>query len=229
MKKVLIALCTLALACSCTFSFDGLGNGKKVVCKGPETTKSFDLSGFNGITINGSSDITITQGEGYSVSVKANEEVFDYLDYQVVDGSLLLKSKDNVQIVAKTFKVYVTLPCLETLLVNGAADAEIYNYKSDKDLDVQVNGAGDFEVGSIKVPSLTFTVNGAGDIDANELDVETLNVSVNGAGDVDLSGKATTANLSVSGAGDIDASELEVEHMNIRKSGLASIETKKKD
>ena len=229
MKKVLIALCTLALACSCTFSFDGLGNGKKVVCKGPETTKSFDLSGFNGITINGSSDITITQGEGYSVSVKANEEVFDYLDYQVVDGSLLLKSKDSVQIVAKTYKVYVTLPCLEKLLVNGAADAEIYNYKSDKDLDVLVNGAGDFEVSSIKVPSLTFTVNGAGDIDASDLDVETLNVSVNGAGDVDLSGKATTANLSVSGAGDIDASELEVEHTNIRKSGFANIETKKKD
>lgn len=229
MKKVLIALCTLAITCSCTFSFNGLGNGKKVVCKGPETSKSFDLSGFSGITISGSSDITITQGESYSVSVKANEEVFEYLDYEVTDGTLLLKSKDNVQIVAKTYRVYVTLPCLENLLVIGAADAEIYNYRSDKDMDVMVNGAGDFEVKSIKVPSLTFTVNGAGDIDASDLDVETLNVSVNGAGDVDLSGKAHTANLSVSGAGDIDASDLDVEHTNIRKSGFASIETQKKN
>ncbi len=229
MKKVLIALCTLALACSCTFSFNGLGNGKKVVCKGPETSKAYDLTGFNSITINGSSDIDITQGENYSVLVKANEEVFDYLDYQVVDGTLLLKTRDNIQIVAKTFEVYVTLPCLEKLLVNGAADAEIYKYRSDKDLDVQVNGAGDFEVKSIQVPSLTFTVNGAGDIDADDLYVGTLTVSVNGAGDVDLSGKAETANLSVSGAGDIDASELDAEHTNIRKSGFASIVTKKKD
>jgi hypothetical protein len=229
MKKVLTALCTLALVCSCTFSINGVSNGKRVVCKGPETSKSFDFTDFTGITVNGSSDITINQGETYSVNVKANEEVFDYLDYEVIDGVLVLKNKDNVQIVAKTFKVYVTLPCLEKLLVNGAADAEISNYKSDKDLSVMVNGAGDFEVASIQVPSLTFTVNGAGDIDASDLDVETLTVSVNGAGDVDLSGKAHTANLSVSGAGDIDASELEMEHTNIRKSGFASIETKKKD
>lgn len=228
MKKVLFAFCALLIvACSCTISING--NGKRVVCKGPETTKSFDLSNFTGITVNGSSDLTITQGENYVVSVKANEEVFDYLDYEVVDGTLVLKNKDAVQIVAKTFEVSVTLPCLEKLLVNGAADAEIHNYTSDKDMDVLVNGAGDFEVSSIKVPSLTFTVNGAGDIDASNLNVENLTVSVNGAGDVDLSGKAHTANLSVSGAGDIDASELDVEHTNIRKSGFASIVTKKKD
>lgn len=229
MKKVLIALCALAVVCSCTFSFNGLGNGKRVVCKGPEITKSFDLSGFTGITVNGSSDLTVTQGENYSVVVKANEEVFQYLNYEVVDGTLLLKNKDSIQVVAQTFEVMITLPCLEKLLVNGAADAEIYNYTSDKDLDVMVNGAGDFEVKSIKVPSLTFTVNGAGDIEADGLNVETLTVSVNGAGDVDLSGKAHTANLSVAGAGDIDASELDVEHTNIRKSGFASIVTKKKD
>lgn len=229
MKKVLIALCALAVACSCTFSINGLGNGKRIVCKGPETTKSFDLSGFTGITVNGSSDLTVTQGENYSVTVRANEEVFEYLNYEVVDGTLLLKNKDSVQIVAKTFEVNITLPCLEKLLVNGAADAEIYNYQSDKNLDVMVNGAGDFEVKSIQVPSLTFTVNGAGDIEAEDLNVENLTVSVNGAGDVDLSGKAHTANLSVSGAGDIDASELDVEHTNIRKSGFASIVTKKKD
>lgn len=229
MKKVLIALCALAVACSCTFSINGLGNGKRIVCKGPEDTRSFDLSGFTGITVNGSSDLTVTQGENYSVTVRANEEVFEYLNYEVVDGTLLLKNKDSVQIVAKTFEVYITLPCLEKLLVNGAADAEIYNYQSDKNLDVMVNGAGDFEVKSIQVPSLTFTVNGAGDIEADDLNVENLTVSVNGAGDVDLSGKAHTANLSVSGAGDIDASELDVEHTNIRKSGFASIVTKKKD
>ena len=228
MKKVVFVLCALAMVCSCTFSVN-VGNGKKVVCKGPVVEKTLDLTDFNAITVTGSSDLVIAQSQNFSVKVNANEEVFEHIDYTVENGTLNLKTRENVQIVAKTHKVYVTLPCLENLLVNGAADADIRDYTSDKGLVVLVNGAGDFEVSSVRVPSLTFTVNGAGDIDATGLDVETLHVSVNGAGDVDLSGKAGYASLSVSGAGDIDAQQLECPQIDMHKSGVASIKTSKKN
>lgn len=227
MKKLFFILCTLALTCSC-FSIHYNSNSKRVVCKGPVVEKSLDLSGFNAITVTGSADMIIGQSQTFSVKVNANEEAFDYLDYVVEDGTLVLKTKDNVQIVAKTYKVYITLPCLENLTVNGAADADIRDYSADKDLTVVVNGAGDFEINGIKVPALHFTVNGAGDVDASELDVQDLTVIVNGAGDVNLSGKATKAYFGVSGAGDIDAEELEMEDYEVRKTGLASIKTPKK-
>lgn len=228
MKKLLFAFCTLVLACSC-INIHYNGNGKRIVCKGPVEEKSLDLTGFNAINVNGSSDMIITQSESFSVKVKANEEAFEYLDYEVEDGVLIIKTKDNVQIVAQTYEVYVTLPCLENLVVNGAADADIHDYSSAKDLTVLVNGAGDFEISSVKVPSLSFTVNGAGDIDATELDVESIAVRVNGAGDVNLSGKATKADFSVTGAGDIDAYDLEMEDYEVHKTGLASIKLPKKD
>ena len=224
MKKLFFILCTLALTCSC-FSIHYNSNSKRVVCKGPVVEKSLDLSDFNAINVTGSADMVISQSESFSVKVNANEEVFDYIDFSVENGTLKLKNKDNVQIKAKTFKVYISLPYLENLLVNGAADADIHDYASDKDLTVLVNGAGDFEIVSVKVPTLSLTVNGAGDIDATGLDVETVSVSVNGAGDVNLSGKADTANMSVSGAGDIDAANLEVKEWNVHKSGIASVRT----
>lgn len=233
MKRALSLIGAAMLCAACVFPINGLNgitvnNGKKVTCKGPVITKTLDLSGFDAITVNGSSDMELFQGDNFQVLVKANEEVFDYIDYKVEDGVLVLGTKDNVNIRAEEFDVTITLPVLKKLLVNGAADVDLKTgYKSSENLEVLVNGAGDFDLSGIAVPSLSFTLNGAGDIEADALDVEELSVSVNGAGDIDLSGKAGKASFSVSGAGDIDASGLQCGSFTTHKSGMASIKVGK--
>ena len=217
------------LCAACVFPINGLNgitvnNGKKVTCKGPVITKELDLSGFDAITVNGSSDMELIQGDYFKVLVKANEEVFDYIDYKVEDGVLVLETKDHVNIRAEEYEITITLPLLKELIVNGAADTDIKaGYVSSENLKVVVNGAGDFDLSGIKVPSLSFNLNGAGDIEADGLDVDELSVVVNGAGDIDLSGKAGKASFSVSGAGDIDATGLECGSFTTHKSGMASI------
>lgn len=199
-------------------------NGKSIRCKGPVVEKSFDLKDFSAITVNGSADIKIAQGDNFSVLVTANEDVYQYLDYKVEDGVLILETKDHVQLRAETHHLAVTIPCLESLQVNGAADVEIPDgYVSGKALNIVVNGAGDFDFESVAVPSVAFTLNGAGDIDANGLDVEKVSVTVNGAGDIVLSGRATEAYISVHGAGDVDARELACDKWETHRAGLASI------
>lgn len=229
MKKVILALCTMVLATSCVYSLN-LNMNNRVVCKGEVKTEQMDLGDFNQIVLNGAADLEIFQAETCQVKVEANEEVFQYLDYRVEDGTLVLETKKDgksIQISAKTFNVYVKAPLLESVVVNGAADANLHAYTSDKDLVMMVNGAGDVEMDSIKVPSLSFTINGAGDLEANSIDVEKLYVSVNGAGDVDVSGKAGYAKLSVTGAGDIDAYNLDCPQVDKSKAGVASIRLKK--
>ena len=228
MKKIMVIMAAAVMLASCNFNMNGItvGKGKKVTCKGPVTEKTLDLTGFDAIVVNGSSDMELTQGETFKVLVKANEDVFQYLDYKVSDGKLVLETVDNVNIRAEEFNIYITLPTLKSLEVNGAADVDLKNgYKSSEDLEVNVNGAGDFEFNGIAVPALIFELNGAGDIEAENLDVQKLDVTINGAGDIDLSGKAVKANFSVSGAGDIDARRLDCQDFTTSKSGLASIKT----
>ena len=229
MKKIMVIMAAAALLAACNFNMNGItvGNGKKVTCKGPVVEKTLDLTGFDAIVVNGSSDMELTQGETFKVLVKANEDVFQYLDYKVSGGKLVLETVDNVNIRAEEFNIYITLPTLKSLEVNGAADVDLKNgYKSSEALEVEVNGAGDFEFNSITVPTLSFELNGAGDIEADNIDVEELKVMVNGAGDIDLSGKAVKASFSVNGAGDIDARRLDCQDFTTSKSGLASIKTK---
>ena len=230
MKIINMTLCALAatLFTSC-FSIH-INNDKRIVCKGEVETHEMNLEAFRQVVLNGSADLEISQAEACRVKVTANEEVFQYLDYRVEDGVLILETaKDGkpVHIQAKTFTVYLSAPLLESLTVNGAADAEMSGYTSDSEIAMTVNGAGDISLSDIKVPTLRFAVNGAGDLDAKGLDTGNLYVSVTGAGDIRLSGQSGYANFSVTGAGDIDARGLDCPKVDKHKSGAASIRLKK--
>ena len=230
MKKVIIALCTLVLATSCIYSVN-LKLGNRIVCKGEVETHEMELGSFSQVVLNGSADLKIAQKEACSVKVEANEEVFDYLDFRVEDDVLILETKKDgktVQLAAKTFCIHISAPVLESVTVNGSADASMEDYSSDKDFALTINGAGDMELEDIKVPTLSFLINGAGDLEASDIDVEMLKISINGAGDVEVSGKAGSANLRVTGAGDIDASELDCPNIEKSKTGAASIRLKNK-
>lgn len=221
MKKFLFILAVAAT--SCAFNVNSW-NGKRVICKGEVIEKQLDFQDFNAIVVNGHADITILQSDEFIVSVLANEEVFEHLDYSVKEGALYIETKNNVNIkAADKYEITVSMPCLEGLTVNGAADALLKDYSSDSDMSIKINGAGDIDISSAKLHDLSISVNGAGDINAHGIDVEKLIISVNGAGDAKLSGKAVSASFGVSGAGDIDARNLECDDVQTRKSGAATI------
>ena len=228
MKKIVFGAIVALISTSCVYNLHlNWGDKSRVVCNGPVETRTFDLTGFNAITVNGSADVEIFQADTFGVSVTANTPVFDYLDYKVEEGVLILETKDHVHIKAETFDITIHMPELTNLTVNGAADADLKGgYSSDKDLEVIVNGAGDFDIKDIKLPRLAIVINGAGDIKAQDIQVENLSVDVHGAGDVKLSGVAGTTSLSVSGAGDIDAIGLDCNNVQTHKSGIASIKLK---
>ena len=228
MKKILLALLAIPLVSGC---FTSIGGGKRVVCKGPVILKNLDeelqFPDFDKIVLNGHADLKYVQEkDGFGVQVEANEEVFGLLDFHVTDGTLYLETKDNVQIVADEFDIYVGSPVLSSVTVNGAADATIIAIDEDEDLQIAINGAGDCELQNISVPGLSVMVSGAADIDATGLDVDNLYVGVSGTGDVDLQGRADYVNLTISGVGSVDISKLSYEKIDINKSGIATVKTK---
>ena len=181
MKQILYMAATVLLCSSCFHvNTNWTGGGKNAIKgEGPVITKSFDLKDFDRIVINGQADATFTQSDTYEVTLRAQENVFDYVDYRV-EGTTL-------------------------------ADFDIpAGLKSDDDLQIEVNGAGDLTFNAVRCNNLTIQANGAADVDLTDINVQKLKVDVNGAGDVIVEGNAADADLSVNGAGDIDATRLKV-------------------
>ena len=223
---IIAGIITLLIATGCVVRVNG--NGKNVRCKGPVVTKTFDLADFDNITLNGGCDINLIQQNEFLVSVEANEEVFEHLDYYVDGNTLVLDTKEHVTIMAQKFNLTIGLPVMKALVVNGAGDVDLKNgYSSAEDMKIEINGAGDFDFTGVKVPALSIAVNGAGDIDINSMEVQELSLAVNGAGDAKVSGKADRASFTVAGVGGIDARNLDCEDIETSKSGIASIKTKK--
>ena len=247
MKKIMIAAAAVLLCTSCFHvnknykqgdagdfveGFqEGFSEGRKASRKpikgeGAVVNKSFDLKDFDQIVINGHADVSFTQSDAYEVTVRTQENILEWLDYKVVDGTtLVIEAKDKREIRAEKYDLVIQAPALKKLVVNGASDFNVGGLRSEEGLDIEINGAGDLDFDRIQCSSLTLEVNGAADANLTSISVlKDLKVEVNGAGDVKVTGNAQSASFSVNGAGDIDATGLKVAgEVSKHTSGLASI------
>ncbi|MBQ9192658.1 MAG: DUF2807 domain-containing protein [Bacteroidales bacterium] len=226
MKRILYMAATVLLCTSCFHVNTNWKGGKdSIKGEGPVVSKSFDLKDFDRIVINGHADATFTQSDTYEVTLRAQENIFSYVDFRVEGTTLILETKEKRSVRSTEYDVTVKAPALSRIEVNGAADFDIpAGLTCDGDFQIEVNGAGDLSFHAVRCNDLSIMVNGAADADLKAIDVQRLKVEVNGAGDVNVDGKAGAADLSVNGAGDIDATGLQVSgEVNKRASGLAKI------
>ena len=231
MKKYLFIAAAALLSASCfhvNVNFKDFGGTFKNAIKGegPVETRELGYQDFHTIRVNGHADITFVQSEQWKVSLTTQENIFEALDYEVIDSVLVIQAEGGRSVKAEEYDLYIQAPWLKQLEVNGAADFKADSpLKSDRNLLVEVNGAAeiDFPKG-ITCGELVFSSHGASDIEAHGLDVGKLTVQIDGAGDVTVSGKAGEAQLNVNGAGDIDAKELQVAgELKKKASGAARI------
>ena len=212
MKKILYIAATALLCASCIHVNTNYKGGKNSVKgEGAVVSKSFDLKDFDQIVINGHADVNFTQSSVYEVTVRTQENVLEWLDYKVDGTTLVIETKNHREIRATKYDLVIQAPELKKLTVNGASDFNVNGLRTDGNLDVQVNGAGDLDFTGIACNSFSVEVNGAADANLNSVDIrKDLKVQVNGAGDVTITGNAQDVTLEVHGAGAINATGLKV-------------------
>ena len=223
MKKFLALIVLPLLIASCTINFK---DGKTVKCTGPVETRAMEIAGdFQAIEINGGFDMKMVYGP-CAVEVTANNDAFDYLSvFTRKDGTIVIETKDHVNIAAEECVFTVSSPKINSIKVNGAVDLD-YTFTSEysEPLAIVVNGAGDMELNKFAGPSMTVEINGAADLDINDIKTQSLSIEINGAGDVAVSGETDDASFEVNGAGRINATGLVTKNKpRVSTSGLASV------
>lgn len=189
---------------------------------GKPVSQTREVSGFDRIEINGAYALYLTQGKEYSLRIEAEPEVLENIETEVKGG--LLKVSDNkprIRIGAfkgKTRKIYLTLPELKDLCINGAADVISQNRIKTGNFGLTVNGAGDVEL-ELEAGDVAATINGAGDIKLKGT-AENFDISIDGAGDISAGDLASQkASVSISGAGDCRVNASQELTVNIAGSG----------
>lgn len=176
---------------------------------GPIASQSYDLTGFTGVEVSGPDDVTIRQGDSFSISARGRKEALDRLEI-TLDGTQLkigrkregfgFSNSDDDDV-----DIAITLPKLNAVRLTGSGTIDADNVDGDA-VEAVVTGSGDLKVAKLTGKSAEITVSGSGDIEIAGGTIGSGELSVTGSGDIDADGLvATTLDVSITGSGNVDA------------------------
>lgn len=174
---------------------------EKITGSGNIITEPRNVSNFYSVSAFGSSEVYITYGTQFSVSVNGYENIVPELKTYVEDGTLIIKYDNNVNITNDNSKVYVTMPSLVGVSGNGDNDIKVSgNFIGMENLSATTSGSGDIKIESGQADNLVLKISGSGDISAFGLSSKNATVNINGSGDAEVSvSQKLKANISGSG------------------------------
>ncbi|MDF2433680.1 MAG: hypothetical protein JWP44_3311 [Mucilaginibacter sp.] len=162
------------------------------------------LSGFSAVSVGGSFDVYITQGNTESVKVEAPADVINKVITEVDGGVLKIYNKhDNWNWGEwwghhKKIVIYVTAKSLNSVGLSGSGDVYFKDGITANSLKLRISGSGDM---------------------SGKVGVKTLESSISGSGDMRLSGRADNSTVSVVGSGDFAARNLVTVNSMVRVTG----------
>lgn len=179
---------------------------------GKYTEQTMDVKGFTSVELAVPGILYLTQGEGYSFRIKAEEDFLKRIEIEVEGSKLLIKTQRgiNFSFGNEKVEVHVTMPVVEGIAIAGSGNVEAVTPINSDALKTSIAGSGD-----IKITNLTVTL---------------LASSIAGSGDIVLAGRgtATSLDVSIAGSGDVLVHGIEFDSVkvNIAGSGNASVEAR---
>lgn len=220
MRKAMILVSTLVLAACNMMASAQEGSGEPA---GPATQRSYDLNGFDGVSLAGSHNVIVTVGGAHSVRAEGPSEVLDRLDIRVENGTLKVGTKKGNWSTgwsndrART-QIFVSLPAIRAAAIAGSGNMKVDQVAGEK-FKASIAGSGDLDIAQLKVGEADFSVAGSGNVRATGT-AERSNVSIAGSGDVDIGNvQARSASASVVGSGDVRVNASETADVSITGSG----------
>lgn len=204
-SKIISIICT-AITALLLFATGGCpGSLTSIRGNGNVKQQNFSLNSFKTVSISGDWTVEITRNGTFSVTVDADENLFDYLDIQVNDSgnNLHIGFKKGYAISNAHCKASITMPVLTQLTASGSLTGTISSFDMHRG-------------------TMTIDVSGSGDITARNIDVKKLELNISGSGSFTASGKAEHMRAAISGSGNIKATDLKAEYADISISGSGS-------
>jgi len=170
-------------------------------------TETRDVSGFDGVALEGFGSATVTQGDHTALTIEAAADVMPRVTAKVEDGVLVLGLRKGGWL-------------------NGLRRKKLsirFSVTTDNIRKLVLAGVGRIDAPSIDSNALSLIVSGTGAIEVGSLSAESLSVVLSGAGSCEVEGKTTSQSIRVSGAGSYSAPDLECMTANAVVSGAGNI------
>ncbi|MDJ1504207.1 head GIN domain-containing protein [Xanthocytophaga agilis] len=202
--KTRITLLTFVLNCIVNIYLTSFAQDR-IKGNGHIVEKTFSVSSFDEIKIEGVFTIHLTQGNTESVKIAIDDNLLQYITVENENDRLIVKWTKNQHQSINNVKsdLYITFKNLQELNLNHVGKLQTTNTLKLQDLVVNVNSVGE--------TNLT-------------LNAQSLTIRHDGVGSLNLDGTAKEATIKCSGVGSLKAFDLVVDKLNLNCSGVGSAE-----
>ena len=229
MRNWMMAILPLALVTGCNGAAPGDGKqdtrseAGPPAHAGPIVSQSYALTGFTAVEVSGPDDVTIRQGDAFSITARGRKETLDRLEIKL-DGTRLTigRKREGFQFSSRDeddLDIAITMPRLSAVRLTGSGSIDADRVDGDA-VEAELTGSGDLKIGKLSGKRADITLSGAGDVEVAGGTIGSGKLSVTGAGDVDAEGLvATTLDVSITGSGNVEAQATATADVNILGSG----------
>lgn len=171
---------------------------------GQSDTRSFDVKGFDKLSLGSAFKIKISQSDRFRVVASGDKQDLDDLVAKVSGGTLSIKYETNRN-KRKSVELDIEMPALSALSLSGASSTVAKGFSGGSKLKLDVSGAA----------KLTLDIS----VGAVEFDLS-------GASSTTLTGKANSLRGDLSGASSLKAAGFPVKDAQVEASGASSASVK---
>jgi len=175
-------------------------SGVIVTGSGEIVTQEMDFTGFDKLDISQGFNVDVNQGDEFSVVIRADDNIVEYLQVEKVGDTLKIDLEQNRVIGVSTLEAEITMPALVGLVVSGGSDATVSG--TGDEISVDASGGSDVDLASFEVVNASVVASGGSDVTVNASG--TLNADASGGSQVYYLGSPTMGQIDTSGGSDVD-------------------------
>lgn len=193
MRKAIVLILSILVVMTTACSQITTGSGEIV-------TQEMDITGFDKLDISQGFNAQINQGDEFSVVIRVNDNIVEYLRVEKVGDTLTIGLEQNRAYGNATLQAEITMPTLIGLEVSGGTDATVSG--TGDNISVDAYGGSDADLASFEVVNANIDASGGSQVTINASG--TLNADASGGSQVYYLGSPTMGLIETSGGSDID-------------------------
>jgi len=192
---------------------------KKVKGNGDIITKTRTVSNYDKIGIAGSFDVKLFKGKEGEITIKADENLMEYIITEVKNGDLKIKTKKGYNIKgSKTIIIKVPFNDISAVSLAGSGDIYSDDIIDSHDLKLSIAGSGNLDL-NVSTKNLISSIAGSGNMNLKG-DSKEFTCSIAGSGNINsYNMKAAIAIVKIAGSGNAKVHATKEIHANTAGSG----------
>lgn len=173
------------------------GNGSVV-------TETRNVSGFTSVSASGSTNVFITQGAAFNVTVKGYGNLLPHYETRVVGNTLELGFESNVSVKNDNTEVFITMPSvLVGLSLAGSGNISTTGiFAAGTDFNAKVAGSGSIYFSAGTATNFKSTIDGSGNIYTLNMVADKADVTTTGSGNTEITANSQLK-VRISGSGNV--------------------------